>query len=291
MKYLYRAAFSLEVKRIFTKKMFILIVSCFILSIVMWIIEYRESEKDFLYREVVQQYVGISNQEKINDIKNKVTYYSKILDEHTLIAEQYAKGEIREEEFQKFITDYKDAKIYLKSYQMIRENAIRFEKQKKTSYFLYDIKWKKIFENDVQWIFIFMMLSLTIPYLYMDRETKYYSMGKTYSKYSKIEWYRVLFVSCIITALQIVWLGTELCIIILRGSISNIDFTACSLEKFKELPENITLGTCLLMREIFMILKRSMDVFAVYFLSRKVNYITTAIVMLVYLLISDAFIL
>lgn len=284
----YKQRLFYECKRLFPKWAWVWITICFVINIVIGIHTYQESEQDITYKEVVNQYVGISKQEKISEIYSRAEYYSQILDDHAAISEKYAKNEISDEDYAQFIADYKYAKNHLDAWLRLQENALRYEKQESTTHFLYDVSWTKLFENKIQWVFSFLMIMLLIPYFFLDRESSFYVMGESYYRYKKQERYRLYLAVAVIMLIQVLWDTSELLVLLSLSSLPNPTAPACSLEIMEQVNPKVSLLVFYVIQNITFLVKRILDVVITFFVALKCkNQMVTTVIMLVYLLVTN----
>lgn len=284
----YKQRLFYECKRFFTKWVWIWITICFLLNIVIEIHTYQESEQDIIYKEVVNQYVGISEQEKIIEIYDRTEYYSQVLDDHAEISEKYAKNEVSDEDYAQFIADYKYAKNHLDAWIKLQENAHRYEQQEHVSHFLYDVSWTKLFENKIQWLFTFLMIMLLMPYFFLDKDSNFDRIGESYYRYKKQERYRFCLAATLITLLQVLWNISELLVLLSQSSLPNPTAPACSLEIMEQVNPEVSLLIFYVIWNMAFLVKRLWDVVITFFVALKCkNQMVTTVIMLVYLLVTN----
>lgn len=249
-----------EYKRLCSGKTWILIALCLIANILFWNIIYKDSEENYLYQEVVESYEGEANSETIEEIYDKMEYYTRVLNEHAVISEKYAKDEISDAEYERMISDYKYAKVYINGWEKLWENAKRYEQQKSGAYFFYEVSWERLVDNKVQWIFTCLLVILLIPYFYLDKSTKFWTIGESYYKYEKQERIRLYFVIFVVLILQTIWIEGELLTVMFQSSLPLPKAAACSLEAFAEVKPTISLVQVYIVQNLLLLLKRCLDV-------------------------------
>lgn len=257
---------------------------------ILWGYLYKDSEQNLLYQDVVKLYEGNSNSEIIEDIYLKTEYYVQILNEHAMISEKYARNEISDAEYEQVISDYKYAKVYINGWEKLWENAKRYEQQKKLAYFFYEVSWEKLFHNDIQWIFTFLMVILLLPYFYMDRITKFCVIGESCYNYKKQEKCRLYFAIFIMLILQILWIAVELLTVLSQSSIPYPNAAACSLKIFAEIRPTISLAQIYILQNLLLLLKRCLDVVLIFLCAKKLkSQMVTTVFSLIYLLSTNYF--
>lgn len=277
-----------EYKRFFSKGLWCWIAICCVITIALLGYRYKENEQDTVYKEIVEQYHGIVTQEKINDIYEKTMYYSQVLNNHVLITEDYARGNISDEEFQQFMNDYKYAKRTIEGWKKICLKAEQFENQTCKTYFFYDVAWEKLFQNDIQIVSIFLISSVFIPYFYYDKESNMCCIAESYSNYQEIKKYRLHIAITWILILQILWMLVEAFMVCCMSSIPDATATVCSLETCKEVSESFSLMKFYILKNLTLLVKRVIDIFLLCFASEKLeNKMQTTIIGLVYLVITN----
>lgn len=277
-----------EYKRFFSWRLWIWIGACCVLNMLLWGFKYNESEQELIFKEIVEQYRGISTKEKICDIYEKTEYFSWVLDQHLVVAEDYARGDISDEEFQHFMDDYKYARKTINGWLKLYENANRFEKQANTTYFFYDVAWEKLFRNDMGCIFIFLSITLWIPYFYLDRDSALRPIEESYFNYKKIKRYRLCYAMLLGVVLQMVWTILELGIVLSMSTIPDASATVCSISVCKEVSGTISIIQFYVLKNLAFLLKRIIDVGFVYFISEKFkSKMQTTVFTLVYLAITN----
>lgn len=288
METCYKQRLFYECKRFFKKWVWLWIAICFVLNIVIGIHTYQESEQDMIYKELVNQYQGSAEQEKVSEIYDRTEYYSRILDEHAEISEKYAKNKVSDEDYAQLIADYKYAKNHMDAWLRLQENAHRYEKQEYVPHFLYDVSWTKLFENRMQWVFTFLMITLLIPYFFLDRDSNFYQLGESYYGYKKQETYRICLALAVIVLLQVLWNISELLVLLSQSSLPNSNAPACSLEILRQINPKVSLGVFYGIWNITLFIKRICDVMIAFFLSLKCkNQMATTVMILVYLLATN----
>lgn len=284
----HRELLRYEYKRFFTWKLWIWIGICFLINIAFFVCKYRESEQDWLYQEVVEQYRGISTKEKISDIYEKTNYYSEVLGNHAAVSEEYARGKISDEKFQQFISDYKYAQHSINGWLKVQENACRFEEQGEKTYFLYDVAWEKLFSRDAEWIFVFLMLSLFVPYFYLDQDSDIHTIGESYFRYRKVKRCRLYFAMAIVTILKVLWILSEWIVILSVSSLPDAGAAVCSIAVCREVRATISLVEFYWFRNLLILIKSVLDLFFLCFLSNKMkNKMQTTVILLIYLLVTN----
>lgn len=288
METCYKQRLLYECKRFFKKWVWLWIAICFILNIVIGIYTYQESEQDTIYKELVNQYQGSAEQKKISEIYDRAEYYSKVLDQHAQISEKYAKNKVSDEDYAQFIADYKYAKSHMDAWLRLQENAYRYEKQESVPHFLYDVSWTKLFENKIQWVFTLLMLTLLVPYFFLDRDSNFYQIGESYYGYKKQETCRLCLALTVILLLQVLWDISELLVLLSQSSLPNSNAPACSLEILRQVSPEVSLGVFYGIRNITLLIKRICDVMILFFLTSKCkNQMVTTVMILVYLLATN----
>lgn len=283
-----REMFRYEYKRLFSRKLWLWIGICFLLNLAGLICKYRENEDDFLYREIVEQYRGVSTEEKISDIYEKTAHYILVLENHAAVAEEYARGNVSDKEFQQFIADYKYAERSIDSWVKVQEKAGRFAEQGKTTYFFYDTAWEKLFENNADWIFLFLLMTLLVPYFYLDRDSDLYGIAKSYANYQRMEQYRLYGAVAVVLFFRITGILSELLVILSVSSLPDALSTVCSLEKCRNVGASVTLLQFYIVRNLLLLLKSVVDVFLLKFMSEKIrNKMQTTIILLIYLAVTN----
>lgn len=286
----YKLVCKYEYKRMFSRKIWCWIVICFLVNIVLWGFKYKETEQDAIYREIVNEYTGIATKEKIDEIYQKTEYYAKVLEQHVFIAEEYAKGNVSEEEFQHFMNDYKYAKKYINGWLKLQDNAARFEIQNKNTWFFYDVGWNKLFENDVQIIFVFLFITLLIPYFYQDKDSNLCLVYESYFDYAKIKKLRVYYTIMLFGVLQVIWIVAEIGTVLFMTSIPDMASSVCSLEICTGVKDAISVIHFYAFRNLLLLLKRIIDVLFVYLMAEKLkSKMMTTIIILIYLMITNLY--
>lgn len=279
-----------EYKRLFSPKLWCWIAICCLVNIVLWGFKYKETEQDTIYREVVNEYTGIATKEKIKEIFEKTEYYSQVLEQHVFITEEYAKGNISEEEFQHFMDDYKYAKKYINGWLRLQENAARFEVQDKDTWFFYDVGWNRLFENDVQIIFVFLFITLLIPYFYQDKDSNLCFIYESYFDYAKIKKLRVYYAIILFAVLQVIWIVVEIVTVLFMTSIPDMASSVCSLEIYAGVKDSISVIHFYTFKAVLLFLKRVVDVLFTYLMAEKLkSKMMATIIILIYLMITNLY--
>ena len=92
--------FQYECKKCFTHLAIFLIILLIPIRIAAAYFEFRESNEDKLYKEVVTDYEGGAEQAVIAEIKERYEQYTKLLSDFPNIQIQYAEGKLDKESFQ-----------------------------------------------------------------------------------------------------------------------------------------------------------------------------------------------
>ena len=284
----HREIFKYEYKRCFFWKMQLWVLLCFCISAAFFWYEYRESEEDVLYKDIVGLYQGASSQQKIDEIKEKTAHYAQALIDHDAIANLYARNGMSDEEFEQFMEDYRHAKKYMNSWERLESNALRFEEQSSSTYFFYDTAWNKLFSNQIGVPFLLLLIPLLIPYFYLDADSGFESMGESYCNYRQIKKYRLRFALIFLLLLQVIWMAKEFVVILFTSSLPHADMSACSLSVCSEISGSVSLLLFYILRNIILLLKRILDTFLIYFLADRIKgKMQTTVIILIYLLATD----
>lgn len=282
--------FKYEYKRCFFRKMQLWMVFCFLISGALFWFEYRESNQDVLYKDIVEPYRGLATQEKIDEIKEKTAYYQQVLAIHQETSDLYARDKISDEEFDAFIKDYRHAKKYVDSWLKLCDNALRFEAQESQTYFFYDVAWGKLFANKIGWPFLFLFITLLVPYFYLDIDSKQQEIIQSYCGYPKLRQYRLRFAAISVVLLQILWAATELTVILLVSSLPDKGMSACSLSVCSQISSSVSLLQFFVLKNLLLLLKRAVDSGVLYCLSGRIkNKMVATVLLLIYLLITDMY--
>ena len=284
----HREIFKYEYKRCFFRKMQLWMVICFCISAAFFWYEYRESAEDVLYKDIVGLYQGASSQQIIDEIKEKTAHCAQALIDHDAIADLYARNGMSDEEFELFMEDYRHAKKYMNSWKRLEENALRFEEQSSLTYFFYDTAWNKLFSNQIGVPFLLLLISLLIPYFYLDADSGFEPMGQSYCNYRQIKKYRLRFALVSLLLLQTIWMAEEFVVILLTSSLPHADMSACSLSVCSEISSSISLLFFYILRNFILLLKRILDTILIYFLADRIKgKMQTTVILLIYLLVTD----
>lgn len=288
MKQKYKLFWYFEWKRLFPVSAWVCI---FLLSLAFYFLSwknYKATEEELCYREVVQEYRGIVTPEKIAEIMERADYYQMVLDTHYQTAEDYARGRVSDEEFKKFMEDYYYAKEYISGWDKLKEHALRYQEQKQKTYFLYDIAWEKLFKNKLNILFIFLMILCFVPYFYKDMDVNWKSISETYIGYKKIKRKRLLLAIFLVLILQILWIAGEAGILLAVDGIPDSFASACSLLAGESMGENLSLQGLYILKIAVTLAKRVVDIlFLKLFSDRVDNKMLAAAIWLVYLMVSD----
>lgn len=279
-----------ENKRMFSRKTWCWIVICCLMNTILWTFKYKETEQDIIYREVVSQYTGIATKEKIEEIYEKTEYYLQCLEQHVYITEEYAKGDVSEEEFRHFMEDYKYAKKYINGWLRLQEKATGFEIQDEETYFFYDAGWSRLLKNDVQIVFVFLFITLLIPYFCQDKDSKLSSIYESYLDYVRIKKIRVYYAIILFGVLQVIWIIVEIITVLIMTSIPNITSPVCSLEICNGVKETISLIHFYVFKCLLSLMKCGVDVWVTHLMSEKLkSKMLTTIIILIYLLTTNLY--
>lgn len=248
--------FKYEYKRCFFKKMQLWMLFCFLIGIALFWFEYRESQEDILYKDIVGQYQGPVTQEKMEEIKEKTAHYEQVLAREAEVLDDYARNKISDEEFNVFIEDCRHAKKYRNSWLRLQENVLRFEVQDKETYFFYDTAWGKLFANKIGWPFLFLFISLLVPYFYLDLDSKQQEIIQSYCGYPQLRRYRLGFAAVSIVLLQILWAAAELAVVLFVSSLPGKEMTVCSLAVCQKTVDSVSLLQFFVLKTMILLLKR-----------------------------------
>lgn len=288
MKQEYKLFWYYEWKRLFSVSTWVCIL---LLSAVFFFFSwksYEETEEARCYREVVQEYRGVVTVEKIEEIVEKAEHYQMVLDTHYQTAEDYARGKVSDEEFEKFMGDYYYAKEHITGWNRLKEHALRYQEQGQKTYFLYDIVWEKFFQNKLNMLFVFLMILCFVSYFYKDVDVGWKSIGETYSNYGKVKRWRLFFAILVTIVLQIIWMAGELGVLFAVQGIPDSYASACSIMAGAGMSDTISLQELYIVKTIVTLVKRVVDIFLLKLLADRVdNKMLTAAVWLVYLAGSD----
>lgn len=282
--------FKYEYKRCFFRKMRLWMVLCFLISCVFFWFEYREGEADILYKDIVGQYRGVATQEKIEEIQEKTAHYQQVLAREAEVLDDYARDKISDGEFNVFIEDCRHAKKYMNSWLRLQENALRFENQEGETYFFYDTAWGKLFANKIGWPFLFLFITLLVPYFYLDIDSGQQEIIQSYCGYPQLRGYRLRFAAVSIVLLQMLWAALELFVVLLASSLPDRGMSACSLAVCQNIGDSVSLLQFFVLKNLMLLLKRGVDVCVLHFLSGRVkNKMAATALLLIWLLITDMY--
>lgn len=282
---------GLECKRIFSIKVILWMVVCLGVNLFLWMTTYRETKQDQIYYEVLEIYRGKSNAEKCGEIFERTAYYKRILDEHALNSDAYAKNKIGEDEYQILLQDYKFGKRTISGWERLQANAERFENMTEETYFLYDVAWEKVFQKDAEWVFNLLLITLLIPFFYMDRDAEYHSILQSFCHYKRLKQYRLFLAIATVLLLQLIWMITEGLVSLSMTDFPDSGATLRSLPSFAETQTSFTLSQFLMIMIGLKLLKRVLDVYILSLLSHKIqSKIQTTVLAVCYLLASDWYI-
>lgn len=288
MSICYKEIRQYEYKRFFSKGVWCWIAICCVITTVLLGYRYKENEQDLVYKEVVEQYHGIATQEKIRDIYEKTMYYSQVLNDHVLVTENYARGNMSDEEFQQFMDDYKYAKRTIEGWEKLCLKAEQFENQTCRTYFFYDVAWEKLFQNDIQIVLIFLISSLFIPYFYYDKESNVCCIAESFFNYQEIKKYRLRMAIVWILMLQILWMLVEICMVCYMSSIPDATATVCSIATCKDVAESFSVMKFYILKNLTLFIKRVIDILLLYFVAEKIeSKMQTTIIGFAYLAITN----
>ena len=108
--------FQYECKKCFTHLAIFLIILLIPIRIAAAYFEFRESNEDKLYKEVVTDYEGGAEQAVIAEIKERYEQYTKLLSDFPNIQIQYAEGKLDKESFQEQQEEYKYISTYVSAF-------------------------------------------------------------------------------------------------------------------------------------------------------------------------------
>lgn len=284
------ALFRYERKRFFSIKFFIWFGLCFLVSLVLFWTEYREKEKDLLYKEIVERYQGVESPEKIDEIKEKTLYYQQSLADYRENAELYSRDQMSDEDFELFLEDYRHAKKYISGWERLHVKAIQFENCSSTEYFFYDKAWEQLFKNKISIPFILLFITLLVPYFYLDSDANLEAIGNSYCHYQKLKKNRFGLALIFVLAFQILWIIGELLIIVCTSSLPFGGASVCSLSVCDKVSDSVSLIQFYILRNILLLLKRCVDTTLLYMLADKIRHkMQTMVILILYLLATDLF--
>lgn len=275
---------QLEYKRFFTNKLWICIAIFLLVNSTIWGYKYKEHEEDTIYNEMVEEYRGKATPEKIKQITERTEYYKQVINIYLEVTDDYARGKISDEQFENYIEDYKYAKYHIKALERLSTHAKRFSKVNSETYFFYDVSWIKLFQNHIEWPFIFLVVILFVPYFYLDYDSGIYNVNASYYRYRSVLHFRLKFSVFILMFLQTVWFLTEIGIILSLSSLPDFASSACSLQNFTEVSPAVSLLLLYIEKIALIFISDVLAIFILYFLSMKIrNKIQAAIIMIIYL--------
>ena len=276
-----------ENKRFFSKKLWVCIIIFFVINSIFLGYRYKETKDDIIYKEIVNEYKGESTTEKNQQIIDNAIYYNNIIESYLEVTDEYARGKINDDVFEKYISDYNYAKHHINALERLSDHAKTFLKSDSKTFYFYDVAWDKLLDKHIDWSFLFMTIILFVPYFYIDYDTKIFAINNSYYKYKKILHFRLKYAICVIILLQVVWFAMELGIVNIFSSLPDAFSSACSLQGFTSVHSIISLLSLFVIKMIIFIIADILAIVVLYFISAKLrNKILATILMIFYLPLS-----
>ncbi len=168
--------------------------------------------------------------------------------------------------------------------ERLANHAQRFSKSDSETFFLYDVSWSKLFENHIEFPFVFLVIILFVPYFYKDYDSGFYDVSASYYRYKSVLRFRLKYSILILLVLQAVWFFTEMVIVLSLSSLPDLSSSACSLQNYMEVSSATSLLLLYIEKIGLISLANVLAIFILYFLSIKIkNKIQAAIIMIIYL--------
>ena len=242
--------FQYECKKCFTHLAIFLIILLIPIRIAAAYFEFRESNEDKLYKEVVTDYEGGAEQAVIAEIKERYEQYTKLLSDFPNIQIQYAEGKLDKESFQEQQEEYKYISTYLNAWTHLHDNALRYEVSSKQAHsFFYETAWEKLLSaRQIDYVYVFMFLILLIPYFFLEETTGMYAIINRLSGYADVRRNKILLGSL---ATSVCILLYEMIDIIAAGLLSDlpaIDVFVYNLPEYSGMTAEILLAAILFLR-------------------------------------------
>lgn len=186
----------LEAKRFFSNFTIVMVILFLLLKIFASLYQYRETEQDRYYLELVSKYEGIAEETKRQEILEKYEYYRQILAQFPEIQMDYATGKLTKREFEVAKEEHTYAETYFSAWERLNENTMRFDSSQNGDemYYFYDITWEKLLDvGKLDILYLFLIQVVILPYFSLDRDSGLYPAARCMVNYKKVEKYRIFY--------------------------------------------------------------------------------------------------